>query len=67
MKRQFHIFNGFEHRDQVVELKNKTDVARTPVSQFRFGKPGDIDIPYMNTAFIRLIDPGNQVEERGFA
>src|SRR5664280_1441122 len=66
MKRQLYIFNGFEHGDQVVELKNEADIVGTPVRKLGFGKCGDIDITHMNTTLIRLVDSGDQVEERGF-
>ena len=67
MKRQLHIFNGFEHGDQVVELKNETDVIGAPVRKFSFGKGGDIDIAHVDTALVRLVYSGDEVKKRGFA
>ena len=67
MKRQLYILNGFEHRDQVVELKNEANIFGTPVRKLGFRKCGDIDITHVDTALIRLVDSGDEIQKRGFA
>ena len=61
------VFSELMIINQIIELKNKPDVARAPDRQFRLRQIGDVYSSHDNFPGARLIDAGNQIEQRGFA
>src|SRR5438270_9369744 len=51
----------------MIKLENKADMASSPACQLAFRHAGDQLAPNPDFALARLIEPGNQVEESGFA
>src|SRR5512135_2199212 len=62
-QREFDIFKGSEHRDQIIELKDKSHINGTPCRKLTFGEGCNIDSPYLNGAAIRQIEGSDEVEE----
>ena len=65
-QRQFDVLEGAEHRHQIVELKNKPDVCRTPVGQLGFRQSGHFLPANAQLATVGFVDSGNQIEQRAF-
>ena len=65
-QRQFHVLVRREHRQQVVELEDEADVPRPPAGQLALGHLGDFQSADDDAAR-RLIQPGDQVQERRLA
>ena len=66
-QRQFHIFGGGEHGDQVEGLEDEADVLVAPVGELGFVEAGDIHALHMAFAAGRAVHAGNDVEQGGLA
>ena len=49
-QRQLHVFEGRQHRDQVVELEDEADMRGAPGGQLRFGEGRDVDAAHADRA-----------------
>ena len=61
-QRQFHILHRREHRHQVVELEDKSDMGAAPVCEIGFTQLRNIDTADLQGAGIRLVDAGDQIQ-----
>ena len=62
-QRKLDVLISAQHRDQIVELKNKSDVARSPLRELLLAELSDVLVIDDNPARVRLVDAGDQVEQ----
>ena len=61
-----HVFTGSQARNQVVELKYKTDVFPTVTGQFPIAGLAEVYIPVADLPGGGNVQPTQDVEKRGF-
>src|SRR5580704_13486478 len=66
-QRQLHVLKRREHGDQVVHLKNKSDVASAPFGELAAGHVGDFVAGDSDAAAGRHVQAAQKIQERGFA
>src|SRR5437867_4758218 len=66
-QRQLDVLVGREHRDQVVELKHEPDVRGAPAGRLGFAQFGDVRAGDRYRPRVGMIDPRDQVQQRGLA
>ena len=66
-QRQLDILVGRQHGQQVVELEDEADVPRPPAGELAFGHRRDFGVADADFAGRRLVEPGDQVEQRRLA
>src|SRR5437870_3709900 len=66
-KRQLHVFECIEHGDEVVELKDESDVAGPPAGQRRLAEAGDLLAVDDDPTARRPVDAGDQIKQRRLA
>ena len=54
--------NAREHRHQVVELEDESDVRRAPGREIALGQTRDVDAADLDRPARRLVDAGDQIE-----
>jgi len=60
---QLDVFDRLEHGDEVVELEDEPDVVGAPMGKLGLRKCGDVHIAHPDRAAVRLVDPGQEVQE----
>src|SRR5436190_10456653 len=66
-QRQLDILECGEHRNQVVELENESDIPRAPGGERPLGQTADVGAADADAAARRAIDAGEQIEQRRLA
>src|SRR6185369_1084773 len=66
-QRQFHVLEGGQDRDKVIELEDESDMRRAPAGQGRLIKGNYIHAVDDDAAGINLVDPRYQVEQSALA
>jgi hypothetical protein len=66
-QRQFHVFEGGEHRNQVERLKYVADVLIAPAGNLGVAKTKNILPLYQQLAAGRPVDRRDHVQQCGFA
>ena len=66
VERQLDVFDRLEHGDKVVELKDEADVIGAPMGELGLRKGGDVDAAHPDRPAVRLVDPGQEVQEGRF-
>src|SRR4029450_2849437 len=64
-QRQPDVVECTQHRHQVVELKDESDIGRAPGGEIGLGQARDVDACYLDLASARLVVSGDQVEPCG--
>ena len=67
MKGKLNILEGRQHGDEIVELKDETDIDRPPRGQFGFREACDIDAPYPDESAVHVVKGCNQIEKRALS
>jgi hypothetical protein len=63
MERKFHILKCRKDRNQIIKLKNKSDMGGTPLSQLDLGKGSNLDVFNLDASLIHFINPCDKIEE----
>ena len=63
VERQLNVFDRLEHGDKVVELKDEADVIGAPMGELGLRKGSDVDTAHPDRPAVRLVDPGQEVQE----
>ena len=64
-ERQFHVLKRRQNGDQVIELKNITTMTSPPLGQLAARHRGEVVVSNQQLSGRRLVDPRNEVEQRG--
>ena len=67
LQRQLDVAERRQHRHQVVELEDEADVRRAPQREVGIGQLCNVDAGDANLARRRLVDAGDQVQQRRLA
>lgn len=67
MQRQADVFDTGEGREQIEELKNKSDLVAADFGELVVGESREIFVVHANRAGRGAIEAADQIEERGFA
>ncbi len=66
-ERQLHVLGGGEHRDEVVELEDEAHVVAAEAGELGLAEPGHVGAGHHHVAGGRLVDAGDQVQQRRLA
>ena len=66
-QRQLDVLNRIQHRNQVVELEDESDVPAAPLGQLAFRQRCEVSSGHNHLARRRAVDAGDQVQQRGLA
>src|SRR5512145_452280 len=62
-ERQFDVLKGREDRYEIVELKNKSHIKGSPVSEFYLRKARDVDAANFDNTAVWFVNAVNKVQE----
>ena len=60
---QLDVLDRLQHRDEVVELEDEADIIGAPMGELGLRKGGDVHIAHPDRPAVRLVDPGQEIQE----